>query len=205
MVRSDTEHYFTAEPASPADLRTIDVRLGGHELVVRTAPGVFSAEHLDHATKVLLDHAPPPPATGTFLDLGCGWGPVALALALAAPQARIVAVDVNERALDLTRLNAAAAGLTNVVVSRPEDVAPEARFDVIWSNPPIRIGKEALHELLATWLPRLTENGTAYLVVGKNLGADSLARWLTSELGAPTWRVASVKGFRVLEVGRPTR
>lgn len=201
---SEQEHYFSAEPASPAQLRTIDVRLAGRDLVLSTAPGVFSADHLDHATKVLLDHAPEPPTSGTFLDLGCGWGPIAIALGLTAPQARVVAVDVNERALALTTQNAAAAGLRNVVAATPADVDPALRFDLIWSNPPIRIGKTELHELLARWLPRLTDDGAAYLVVGKNLGADSLARWLETELGAPTRRLASVKGFRILEVHRPT-
>ena len=203
-MHSEPEHYFTARPATPEELRPIDVRLGGRDLVLHTAPGVFSADHLDHATKVLLDTVPTPPPDGTFLDLGCGWGPIALALGLASPGARVVAVDVNERALALTAANAATAGLTNVSASLPDEVDEDERFDLVWSNPPIRIGKEALHRLLAHWLPRLTPDGVAYLVVGKNLGADSLAAWLSTELGAPTARLASVKGFRVLEVRRPT-
>jgi 16S rRNA G1207 methylase RsmC len=77
-------------------------------------------------------------------------------------------------------------------------VPAEVRFDEIWSNPPIRIGKEPLHALLLTWLPRLAPGGRAVLVVGKNLGADSLQRWL-GEQGYPTTRLASAKGFRVLE------
>jgi 16S rRNA (guanine1207-N2)-methyltransferase len=73
------------------------------------------------------------------------------------------------------------------------------RFTEIWSNPPIRIGKQALHDLLLTWLPRLAPGGRAVLVVGRNLGADSLHRWL-EEQGHPTTRIGSAKGFRVLEV-----
>ena len=84
---------------------------------------------------------------------------------------------------------------------RPEEVDPAQRFDEIWSNPPIRIGKAALHEMLLTWFDHLTDAGVAHLVVGKNLGADSLARWL-NEQGWPTQRVASSKGFRVLDVRR---
>ena len=71
----------------------------------------------------------------------------------------------------------------------------------IWSNPPIRIGKQALHDLLLTWLPRLKPDGAAYLVVGKNLGADSLTAWLTSQ-DWPARKLASAKGFRVLKVQR---
>ena len=91
----------------------------------------------------------------------------------------MVAVDVNERARTLCAANAADNGIGNVEVLAPEAVDPALRFDAIWSNPPIRVGKAALHELLLTWLDRLTADGAAHLVVHKNLGSDSLQRWLT--------------------------
>lgn len=168
---------------------------------LESAPGVFSANHLDTATRILLEAVPAPPPSGTLLDLGCGWGPIALSLALAAPQADVFAIDVNDRALDLTRRNAQLAGADNVRALRPEQVPGSARFDVIWSNPPIRVGKEALHDMLTTWLARLTERGAAYLVVAKNLGADSLGRWLATDLGCDVERIARSKGFWVLRVG----
>lgn len=197
---SDGEHYFTASPASPAQLRTIDVRLAGRDVRVTTAPGVFSGDHLDRATRLLLETVPAPPAEGDLLDLGCGWGPITLALTHAAPDARVWAVDVNERALDLTRRNAEADGATNVQVGRPQDVPAQVRFAAIWSNPPIRIGKPAVHAMLRTWLPRLAPDGAAHLVVSKNLGADSLAAWIRSDLGQEVERVASAGGFRILRV-----
>ena len=187
------EHYFTAQPAASAERRTIDVDLAGRRLSVVTAGGVFSPDHVDTGTQVLLREAPPQPAQGTFLDMGCGWGPIALSLGL---------LDVNERALELTRENAAAAGLGDLRGCLTDEVPPDVRFDLIWSNPPIRVGKAALHDLLATWLPRLTEEGEAYLVVQKNLGADSLQRWLRESLGMPCDRLAIAKGFRVLRVSR---
>ena len=108
-------------------------------------------------------------------------------------------VDVNERALLLANDNAAANGLAERFRAvLPDAVDPGERFDEIWSNPPIRVGKAALHDLLLTWLPRLAPGGRAVMVVGKNLGADSLQRWL-GEQGFPTTRLASAKGFRVLE------
>jgi 16S rRNA G1207 methylase RsmC len=111
-------------------------------------------------------------------------------------------VDVNRRALLLATENAVVAGVEDRVRAvEPDDVPEDATFDEIWSNPPIRIGKEALHALLLRWLPRLRPGGRAVLVVGKNLGADSLQRWLGLQ-GWPTARVASAKGFRVLEVRR---
>ena len=198
------DHYFTARPASADERRTLTVRLAGREVTVETAGGVFSPGRLDLGTEVLLRSAPEPPATGDLLDLGCGWGPVALTLALESPSARVWAVDVNQRALLLTRENAAALGVADrVQAAEPGAVPVDLRPDEIWSNPPIRIGKPALHALLLTWLPRLAPGGRAVLVVGKNLGADSLQRWLEDQ-GFGTERVASAKGFRVLEV-RPGR
>ena len=197
------EHYFTAdEPATQAERRPLRLILAGREVTVETAGGIFSPGGLDKATAILLDEVPAPPLSGNALDLGCGWGPIALTLALRSPDLDVTAVDVSERALDLTRRNAAALGCDRVTALRPEDVPAEASFDVIWSNPPIRIGKAALHELLRTWLPRLSPDGEAWLVVGKNLGADSLQRWIGDELGLTCTRAASSKGFRVLRVSR---
>lgn len=198
------EHYFSSKPADDGALRTVKVSLAGRELEVLTAGGVFSPGHVDLGTRVLLDEVPGPPATGHVLDLGAGWGPVALTLGFEAPDATVWAVDVNERALDLVRRNASRLGLSNVNAARPDDVPDDVRFAAIWSNPPIRIGKAELHELLRRWLPRLEAGATAWLVVQKNLGADSLQRWLAEDLG-DGWRVeraATAKGFRVLAVTR---
>ncbi len=196
------DHYFSASPASPAELRRLDVRLAGRDLTVWTAGGIFSPGRLDLGTQVLLRTVPDPPPTGHLLDLGCGWGPVALSLALASPGATVWAVDVNERALDLVRRNAAELGAGNVVAALPEDVPDDVRLAAVWSNPPIRVGKEALHGMLRHWLGRLAPDAAAHLVVQRNLGADSLQRWL-EEQGAATTRVASAKGFRVLRVDGP--
>ena len=196
------DHYFSAEPASPGELRPLRVRLRGREVSVRVAAGVFSGDRLDLGTRVLLDAVDDPPAAGTLVDLGCGWGPVTIAMAQASPGARVLAVDVNARARDLTARNAAALGLANVTVLEPGhalEALPDG-IDELWSNPPIRIGKAALHELLSTWLARLRPDGRAHLVVQRNLGADSLHRWLAEDLGADVTRTASSKGFRVLTV-----
>ena len=195
-----TEHYFTAEPVGPERRRTITMTAWGRELTLSTAGGVFAAEGLDRGTAVLLRESARPVGAPRILDLGCGWGAIALALATNCPGAQIDAVDVNARALDLCRANAAALGVADrVAVLRPDQADPAVRYDEIWSNPPIRIGKDALHELLLTWLPRLTSYGVARLVVARNLGADTLQRWLVVQ-GFRCDRVGSSKGFRVLEV-----
>ncbi len=207
------EHYFSAQPASADERRRISVTLDGLPFTLETAPGVFSPGHIDLGTTVLLDTVGAPPA-GEVLDLGCGWGPIALTAALRQPDARVTALDVNQRALDLLRLNvarvaASAPALAPIAAVTADEVPAEARFDAIWSNPPIRIGKPALHGLLAEWLPRLVPGGEAWLVVQRHLGADSLARWIaeqTDAAGTP-WgaveKVRSAKGFRVLRVEAP--
>ena len=194
-----TDHYFSAAPGAAERRRTIKVTLWGKEMQLVTAAGVFSPDALDRGTAILLRASPVPRGSPRLLDLGCGYGPIALALALHCPEARVDAVDVNERALALCRDNATAVGVADRVhVSRPEDIDPDVRYDEIWSNPPIRIGKEALHALLESWLRRLDPSGVGRLVVGKNLGADTLQRWLIAQ-GYRCERIASAQGLRVLE------
>lgn len=196
------EHYFSTDPS--VAFRRVPVRatVWGHRLDLVSAPGVFAQGRLDVGTGVLVREAEPDPNARTVLDLGCGYGVLATALALSCPAATVWAVDVNERALALTEENARTAGVADRLhTALPDTVPGDVTFDEIWSNPPIRVGKQQLHALLQHWLARLAPDGRAVLVVGKNLGADSLHRWLDEE-GYSTRRLASAKGFRVLETRR---
>lgn len=199
-----TEHYFSAEPGSELNLRDIDVVLDGQPRSVITAGGIFSPERIDAGTQVLFANVPEPPPGGHLLDIGCGWGPIALTLALKSPHATVWAVDVNERALDLVRRNACRLDLVNINACRPEDVPDDIAFMTIWSNPPIRVGKDELHRLLEHWVPRLDAGTDGWLVVQRNLGSDSLHRWLEQALpgGFGVLRSATSKGYRVLRVRR---
>jgi 16S rRNA (guanine1207-N2)-methyltransferase len=194
------EHYFSSMPSSEANLRQIHARLAGRDLQLTTAGGVFSPDHVDVGTRVLLANTPAPPPGGNLLDLGCGWGPIALTLALESPRATVWAVDVNERALDLVRRNAEIAGVDNIKAVTPDEVPDDVAFMTIWSNPPIRVGKNELHNLLERWLPRLDHGTDAWLVVARNLGSDSLHRWLQTTFpdDFSFTRAATSKGFRVL-------
>jgi 16S rRNA (guanine1207-N2)-methyltransferase len=195
------EHYFSADPSVAFTRTPVVARVWGHELELTSGSGVFAQGRLDVGTAVLFRETEPPTAR-RYLDLGCGYGVIGLALATAVDGSVVRGVDVNERALLLANENAARLGLADrFTASTPADVPADETYDEIWSNPPIRIGKQALHELLLSWLPRLAPGGRAVLVVGKNLGADSLQRWL-EEQGYPASRLASAKGFRVLEVFR---
>ena len=192
--------YFAERPESAHRPGSVHVVLPDVHLELATDAGVFSPTRLDPGTRLLLDTAPPPPAAGNLLDLGCGWGPIALSLAIHSPHATVWAVDVNERALDLVRRNARSLSLDNVNACTPNDVPTDVRFLTIWSNPPIRVGKNELHGLLEHWLPRLEPGSDAWLVVQRNLGSDSLQRWLEATYpdDFTFTRAATNKGYRVL-------
>jgi 16S rRNA (guanine1207-N2)-methyltransferase len=192
-------HYFEARPATASRPRTLHLRLGGVNLELQADRGVFASRGIDLGTMVLLREAPDPPEEGDVLDLGSGYGPIAIVLARRSPGAKVWAVDVNERAVELTRANAETAQTPNVSAMTPDQVPEDLRFEAIYSNPPVRVGKAPLHELLMSWLPRLKPGGAAYLVVQRNLGSDSLAKWL-GEQGFEVRRLKSKKGYRVLEV-----
>lgn len=205
--KTSGEQYFSTNPNSLDLRRTLQVDLRGHKVSVQVSNGVFSSSKLDLGTAVLLKHAPQPPENGRFFDIGCGWGAISLALGFESPNAQIYAVDVNKRALELTNINAKNAGLNNIHTYLVEDALKEdssKNIDLIWSNPPIRVGKDVLHNILLTWLPRLKVGGAAYLVVQKNLGSDSLIPWLSKNLGEDfsVEKYASSKGYRIIEVLR---
>jgi 16S rRNA (guanine1207-N2)-methyltransferase len=193
------EHYFVNQPTAASRPGSVDLVLPDLHLRLETDRGMFSPDRIDLGTRILLETVPPPPATGDLLDIGCGYGPIALTMAKRSPQLRVFGVDVNERALALARRNATAGGLYNVNFTLVEELDPALRFAAIWSNPPIRIGKPALHELLTTWLDRLTPDGRAHLVVQRHLGSDSLQRWLNDQ-GWATERIASRSSYRILAV-----
>lgn len=213
MRLMDIDHYFSTEPASVADITSRALTIAGTIYHVDLAKGVFSSDGLDRGTAVLLRDQSLDDVTADtprhYLDIGCGWGPISLALAERAhPESTIWAIDVNQRARQLATANAEKAGFSNIRVCSADDIPSDMAFDQIWSNPPIRIGKTALHELLLQWLPRLRRGGVCYLVVAKKLGSDSLITWLQTHLDPESpesylvSRHSSDKGFRIIKVER---
>ena len=201
-MTAQKSHYFDPAPVVESKPRTVHLHVGELALELKADRGVFGSRGVDLGTLVLLREAPPPPSQGEILDLGSGYGPIAIALARQSPGARVWAVDVNERAIELTKTNAEGAAVANVTARAPDEVPDDVRFDAIYSNPPVRVGKAALHELLVRWLGRLRPDGRAYLVVQRNLGADSLASWLAAQ-GYQVQRLKSKKGYRILQVAHP--
>ncbi len=199
------DHYFSADPSVPFAREPFSCEVWGEHLDLVSGSGVYSRGRLDIGTSVLFRETEPPPP-GRVLDLGTGYGVIGLAVAAAwrgagvpVDAGAVTGVEVNQRAVLLAQENADRLGLADRFrAAVPEEVPGAATYDEIWSNPPIRIGKEALHDLLLHWFARLVPSGRAVMVVGKNLGGDSLQAWLTDQ-GYPTTRLASAKGFRVLE------
>lgn len=190
-------HYFDPVPAVASARRAVELVLPDFTVTLQTDRGVFSADRVDPGTKLLLQEAPPPPPTGDLLDLGCGYGAIAVALGLRSPQARVWAIDVNERARQLAARNAEGCRAGNVTVGAPDLVPAAQRFAACYSNPPIRVGKSSLHALIDDWVPRCE---VAYLVVNKHLGSDSLAGWMRAERGWSVERLVSRMGYRILAV-----
>jgi 16S rRNA (guanine1207-N2)-methyltransferase len=196
------EHYFSEEPTIPSAPKVTDVNVWGAQLRLSTDTGVFARGKLDPGTAILFRQTTPPAESGTYLDLGCGYGVIACALAVTNPAATVWATDVNRRALRLTAANATSLGVADRVHAAVPDEVGATEFAQIWTNPPVHVGKPAMHAILLRWLPTLVPGGTATMVVGRHLGGDSLQRWLT-EQGYPCERVGSAKGFRVLRARRP--
>ena len=194
------EQYFTASPGAASRPGSVPLTVDGATFELTTDRGVFSGERIDPGTRVLLDVLPHLDGLpeGALVDVGCGYGPIALTLAARHPGRQVVAVDVNERARELCASNARLARLA-VDVHAPDDVPTDLRVAAVVSNPPIRVGKAVLHELLTSWLDRLVDGGEAWLVVHQHLGAGSLADWL-GEQGWAVEKVKSKKGYRILRV-----
>lgn len=195
------QHYFSEQPESEIRSKEISFEVAGHTFSATTESGTFSVQKLDKGTEVLLRLHSEFSESGHVLDIGCGWGPISLAIGKLRPKTQVWALDVNQRSLKLTQQNSAKAGLTNIKVVLTEEIPAGLTFSGIWSNPPIRVGKSVLHDLMRTWLPRLELGASAFLVVQKQLGAESFEKWLASEFKMMTvTRPYQDKGYRVIRV-----
>jgi 16S rRNA G1207 methylase RsmC len=200
------EHYFSSDPAAPKKTVSVTIQVGGKKIEIDAASGTFSSSKLDAGTAVLLKQDEHFPKDGNVLDVGCGWGPIGLSIASVATACRVFAIDINQRSIEQSNLNSKNLGLSNYSAGHSRDLPDDLRFSAIWSNPPIRVGKKILHELMETYIPRLEPGGRALLVVQKNLGADSFQRWLSTRFpDAEVTRVATDKGYRVISLVTPPR
>ncbi len=178
------DHYFTQDPQVASDPREVKVKLRGEDYRFYTDRGVFSHREIDLGSRILIEEMDV--AQGkSILDLGCGYGPIGIVAARLAPEAQVVLVDVNHRAVELCKKNIIANGVPNAqaLVSDGFGNLGDLRFDVILSNPPIRAGKRVVYPLISESLGRLVPGGCLWIVVGKKQGAPSMTRFVEEVFG----------------------
>ena len=191
-----SDHYYTNRPAAEHDRRTIEVELRGKKVRLVTDAGVFSKSGLDYGSRVLID-ALEIPEKASVLDVGCGYGPIGIAAGILGATS-IMMLDVNERAIELARENAAANGVPQAKAMQSDllEAVSQERFDVIISNPPIRAGKETVHRLFEQASECLKPGGSLWIVIQKKQGAPS-AKAKLEELFERVDEVAKDKGYRI--------
>ncbi|TMI80944.1 MAG: class I SAM-dependent methyltransferase [Bacillati bacterium ANGP1] len=192
-------HYFTPQAPARAATRTVELRLRDRALRFRTAPGVFARSSVDRGTRLLLEAADLGGAR-RILDLGCGYGAMGIVAAAVVPQARVVLVDINPRAVALAQENIALNRLANAEARCGDGCAPVAgeQFDLVLFNPPIRAGRNVVLRLLGEAHACLRPGGRLYFVARTQQGARTLGRRM-GETYAEVREVARGGGFRVFE------
>lgn len=193
------DHYYSSKPQSASNRQTFAATLRGFAFRLTSDAGVFSRDGVDYGSRVLIDLMEIEP-NAEVLDVGCGYGPMGLTAARLAPQGHVTMIDINERAVELARLNAANNGIGNVTFL-PSDLfaAVDGRtYDAILTNPPIRAGKAVVHRLFAEAYEHLRPGGSLWIVIQNKQGAPSARAKLEELFGEDNVvEVGKDKGFRV--------
>jgi 16S rRNA (guanine1207-N2)-methyltransferase len=191
------EQYFASRPQSASAEREVAFTFGGRGFVFRTDTGVFSNQGVDRGTRLLLANLPLP-FEGEVLDWGAGYGPIGIVVAALSPGARVLMVEINERAAALAARNLEVNRVTNAEVLTGDalEVLGDRQFDAILSNPPIHAGKAVVTALIRDARARLRPGGELWLVIRTKDGAKSFAA-LLEELFPHAERVAMRGGYRI--------
>ena len=189
------DHYYSVNPASEHDIRRITAEIFGFSLSFDTDAGVFSRDGLDVGPRVLLEALPE--MAGRVLDLGCGWGPVGVALLSKYPGLEVQMTDVNSRAVELSRRNLALNRVSAEVVQGDAFENVTGRFSAVITNPPIRAGKAAIYDMFAVAREYLEPDGALYIVIRKQQGAPSALKYLR-EIYASAEVIEREAGFWVI-------
>ncbi|MBQ4089116.1 MAG: class I SAM-dependent methyltransferase [Clostridia bacterium] len=172
-----TEHYYTKNPTSEHHERDVKAEIFGMDFIFTTDSGVFSRDGVDPGTRTLIEALPD--IEGRALDLGCGWGAAGLPVAKKNPGCTVVMTDINERAAELSRKNAKRNGVKNVEIITGDGLeSVTGEFAAIFTNPPIRAGKQKIYEMFAQCRDHLVPGGCLYIVIRKQQGAPSALKYL---------------------------
>jgi 16S rRNA (guanine1207-N2)-methyltransferase len=194
-----SEHYYTNRPTVKHDLHKAEALLRGHKLSLTTDAGVFSKKGVDYGSELLIESMDIP-LNAKVLDVGCGYGPIGLVAALLCSQGHVTMVDINERAVELSRENAKNNKINNVTIVHSDllEQVKDQRFDVILTNPPIRAGKETVHRIFTEAYGCLVSGGTLWVVIQKKQGAPSAKAKLES-VYSEVVDISKDKGYRILK------
>ncbi|WP_310551856.1 class I SAM-dependent methyltransferase [Paenibacillus glufosinatiresistens] len=197
-----SQHYYSQKPDVAHNRRTLEATLRGRRFRFTSDAGVFSKGDIDYGSRALIE-AMEIPADGEILDVGCGYGPIGLTAAHLAPQGKVTMIDINSRAVELARENAAANGIRNVQVEESDGLAAvmDRTFDCILTNPPIRAGKAVVHRIFEEAYHQLRPNGSLWVVIQKKQGAPSAAAKIESLFGEVE-EIGKDKGYRILKAVR---
>lgn len=194
-----SEHYYTRQPSVKSDVHTAQEILRGKTFTFLTDAGVFSKKGVDYGSKHLIETMELS-ENAKVLDVGCGYGPMGLSAAVMCPKGHVTMVDINERAVELSKENARRNGISNVTILQSDllEQVKDLQFDAVLTNPPIRAGKETVHRIFVDAYDCLVDGGSLWVVIQKKQGAPSAVKKMES-LYSEVVEVSKDKGYRILK------
>lgn len=194
-----SEHYYTRQPSVKSDVHTAQEVLRGKTFTFLTDAGVFSKKGVDYGSKHLIETMELS-ENAKVLDVGCGYGPMGLSAAVMCPKGHVTMVDINERAVELSKENARRNGISNVTILQSDllEQVKDLKFDAVLTNPPIRAGKETVHRIFVDAYDCLVDGGSLWVVIQKKQGAPSAVKKMES-LYSEVVEVSKDKGYRILK------
>jgi 16S rRNA (guanine1207-N2)-methyltransferase len=196
-----SEHYYSKKPQIESSPRQWKFNLLGNWFQFETDRGVFSKSEVDFGSRTLIEFFQLPEVEGAIFDIGCGYGPIGLALAKANPDRMIYMMDVNERAISLAKKNAEINGIQNVRIFESDGLSAvdqEVQAAAILTNPPIRAGKEVIFKFYDGAYDKLVTNGELWVVIQKKQGAPSTIAHLEEKF-AEVEIVEKKKGYWIIK------
>lgn len=197
------DHYYSRTQNVTSNPKHLHVKIKDYSLQFKSDSGVFSKNDVDFGTRLLLEMFELPETQGPLLDVGCGYGPIGLTVAKLCPDTEVHMVDVNQRALSLAEENAQLNQITNVKIYESDRLlgVSERSFAAIITNPPIRAGKQIVHDIFSQAADHLLPSGQLWVVIQKKQGAPSAIKKLEM-LYESVEVVKKSKGYFVIKASK---
>jgi 16S rRNA (guanine1207-N2)-methyltransferase len=195
-----TNHYYSQQPEAESNRKSWTFTLRGNSFHFQSDRGVFSKNEVDFGSRLLIETFTKPDQKGDLLDVGCGYGPIGISLAKEFKDLTVDMIDVNERAVELAKVNAEANGVKNVRIIASnlfENVDPSKKYAAVLTNPPIRAGKKVVHEIFEKSFESLLPGGELWVVIQKKQGAPSAIAKL-DEMFKEVVTVKKDKGYFII-------